>query len=57
MIEMSTDKSEGISENEADDKCLTEVSPASGYKRMIYAILIVVLVILFLTAVLRRISG
>jgi hypothetical protein len=54
-IEMSSDKSEVVSENEA--KCLNEVSQASGYKRMIYAILIVVLVILFVTAVLRWISG
>jgi uncharacterized membrane protein YdbT with pleckstrin-like domain len=52
---MSSDKSEVVSENEA--KCLNEVSQASGYKRMIYAILIVVLVILFVTAVLRWISG
>jgi hypothetical protein len=56
-VEMSSDKSKDVSENEAADKCLNEMSLASGYKRMIYAILIVVLVILVVTAVLRWISG
>jgi hypothetical protein len=50
---MSSDKS---SENEANDKCLNEGSQASRYKRMIYVILIVVLVVLFMTAILRWIS-
>jgi len=56
-IKMSSDKSEDVSTNKTNDKCLNEVSLASGYKRMIYAILIVVLTILFLTAVLRWVSG
>jgi hypothetical protein len=54
---MSSDKSEDVSWNESTDRCLNETSLASGYKRMIYAILIVVLVILVVTAVLRWISG
>ena len=54
---MSGDKNEDVNKNEANDKRLNELSLASGYKRMIYAILIVVLAILFLTAVLRWVSG
>ena len=54
---MSGDKNEDVSKNEATDKCLNELSLASGYKRMIYAILIVVLVILLVTVGLRWISG
>ena len=54
---MSSDRSEDVSKNKTNDKCLNELSLASGYKRMIYAILIVVVVILFVTAGLRWISG
>ena len=56
-VEISNDKSENVSKNEAADKCFNEGSLASGYKRMVYAILIAVLVILVVTAVLRWISG
>jgi hypothetical protein len=54
---MSSDKSEDVNKNEADDKCLNEISQSSRYKRMIYVILIMVLVVLFVTVGLRWISG
>jgi len=54
---MSSDKSEDVNKNEADDKCLNEISQLSRYKRMIYVILIMVLVVLFVTVGLRWISG